>query len=531
MALALKDRDNQAYRDGASRRSDAPSPSQDETRLGAQFDSPSLPAGEVAPDDRRGPMRPGRLTPTRSRLQDWTLSAMFRGGDILAIVLSCTLTAKLVGWGGGAAGGFGDIAPFAVAGAILAWALGAARTYALGHAEGLGRHLLRVAAGFGLTGLGLGAIALAFRPTPDNFTALGFWFCTTFALLYALHTLWWASVRRWRGHGRLTPNIIVVGATTGAQRLIESALKSGEVAVLGIFDDRLDRAPKRIAGVPVLGDTDALLGHRIMPYVDRVVIAVSSLAQSRVRQIIERLGVLPNEIMLLVDYDSAEGRSAALSRIADAPLAQVAGQPSDERRALVKRAQDLVVGVLALVLGVPIFAAVAVAIKLDSPGPVFFRQRRHGFNNEEILVWKFRSMRVEATDATASRQVTAGDDRVTRVGRFIRKTSLDELPQLFNVMKGEMSLVGPRPHAVGMKTGETESARLVAQYAHRHRMKPGMTGWAAIKGSRGPVDTPELVRRRVALDIEYIERQSFWHDLYIMAMTIPCLLGDAKTVR
>jgi len=162
---------------------------------------------------------------------------------------------------------------------------------------------------------------------------------------------------------------------------------------------------------------------------------------------------------------------------------------------------------------------------------VFFRQRRHGFNNEEILVWKFRSMRTEASDATASRQVTAGDDRVTRVGRFIRKTSIDELPQLLNVLKGEMSLVGPRPHAVGMKTGETESARLVAEYAHRHRMKPGMTGWAAIHGSRGPVDTPDLVRRRVALDIEYIERQSFWLDLYILAMTIPCLLGDRATVR
>jgi lipopolysaccharide/colanic/teichoic acid biosynthesis glycosyltransferase len=140
-------------------------------------------------------------------------------------------------------------------------------------------------------------------------------------------------------------------------------------------------------------------------------------------------------------------------------------------------------------------------------------------------------MRQEAADFAAVQQVQADDNRVTRVGRFIRKTSLDELPQLFNVIGGEMSLVGPRPHAVGMKTGQTESARLVAEYAHRHRMKPGMTGWAAINGSRGPVDSPELVRRRVAFDIEYIERQSFWFDIYIMAMTIPCLLGDSETVR
>ena len=140
-------------------------------------------------------------------------------------------------------------------------------------------------------------------------------------------------------------------------------------------------------------------------------------------------------------------------------------------------------------------------------------------------------MKHELTDHTASKQVTGDDDRVTPVGRFIRRTSLDELPQLFNVLAGEMSLVGPRPHAVGMKTGDTESSRLVEEYAHRHRLKPGMTGWAAVNGSRGPVDTPELVQRRVALDIDYIERQSFWLDIYIMAMTIPCLLGDRHVVR
>jgi exopolysaccharide biosynthesis polyprenyl glycosylphosphotransferase len=312
--------------------------------------------------------------------------------------------------------------------------------------------------------------------------------------------------------------------------LIETALKTREVAVLGVFDDRLGRAPKEIAGVPVLGDTGDLLGHKVLPYVDRIVIAVNPTAQNRVREIIARLRVLPNDVSLVLD-SGEDGRVRALSRIADAQLAQVSGEPADVRRAVVKRLQDIVIGWTALILGLPVMALVAIAIKLDSPGPIFFRQRRHGFNNEEILVWKFRSMRQEAADFAAVQQVQAGDDRVTRVGRFIRKTSLDELPQLFNVIGGEMSLVGPRPHAVGMKTGQTESARLVAEYAHRHRMKPGMTGWAAINGSRGPVDSPELVRRRVALDIEYIERQSFWFDIYIMAMTIPCLLGDSETVR
>jgi len=305
-----------------------------------------------------------------------------------------------------------------------------------------------------------------------------------------LHILWWALVRRWRATGRLTPNIIVVGATGAASRLINSLLQSRDAHVLGLFDDRAARSPTTVEGVPVLGGTRDLMNHRIMPYVDRLVISVPSKARQRVRELIERLQVLPNEVVLLLDKDDDGQESDAISRIADVPLAHISGPPSNEVRALFKRLQDVVIGVLALVLTFPIMLATMVAIKLDSPGPIFFRQRRHGFNNEEILVWKFRSMRVEMTDAKAHQQVTAGDARVTRVGRFIRKTSIDELPQIFNVLAGQMSLVGPRPHAIGMKTGDVESARLVAEYAHRHQMKPGMTGWAAIKGSRGPVDTP-----------------------------------------
>ena len=146
-------------------------------------------------------------------------------------------------------------------------------------------------------------------------------------------------------------------------------------------------------------------------------------------------------------------------------------------------------------------------------------------------MWKFRSMRNEARDERAERQVTADDDRVTRVGRILRKTSLDELPQLVNVLRGEMSLVGPRPHAIGMKTGDTEAALLVADYAKRHRMKPGMTGLAAVRGSRGPLHTAADVRHRVALDIEYIERQTFWLDLEILARTVPSVFGDRSAIR
>ncbi len=483
------------------------------------------------PRDRRGPFRPARLTPVRSRLEMQQVTRLYGWVDAMAAAVFAAAVTHIVTPGGLLAATVGEILPLAVGFAVLVWALGALGCYAFAHRETLPRHLLRVFAAFGLTGAPLLAGELLLPGGRNSLPLLAQWFGPLLIGLGLLHVVWWSTVRRWRRDGKLTPNIVIVGATEAARKLIETALKTREVAVLGVFDDRLGRAPKEIAGVPVLGDTNDLLGHKVLPYVDRIVIAVNPGAQTRVREIIARLRVLPNDVSLVLESGGEDGRVRALSRIADAQLAQVSGEPADVRRAVVKRLQDIAIGWTALILGLPVMALVAIAIKLDSPGPIFFRQRRHGFNNEEILVWKFRSMRQEAADFAAVQQVQAGDNRVTRVGRFIRKTSLDELPQLFNVIGGEMSLVGPRPHAVGMKTGQTESARLVAEYAHRHRMKPGMTGWAAINGSRGPVDSPELVRRRVALDIEYIERQSFWFDIYIMAMTIPCLLGDSETVR
>jgi lipopolysaccharide/colanic/teichoic acid biosynthesis glycosyltransferase len=192
---------------------------------------------------------------------------------------------------------------------------------------------------------------------------------------------------------------------------------------------------------------------------------------------------------------------------------------------------DLAASCAAVVALAPVLGLIALAIRMDTPGPVLFRQKRHGYLNESFMVYKFRSMRVEAEDARSRRQVSANDDRVTRVGRVIRRTSLDELPQLFNVIRGEMSLVGPRPHAIGMLVEGEEANRLTRTYFHRHRIKPGLTGWAAVNGSRGPVSTPEAVRRRVELDLEYIERQSLWLDIWIMARTLPCLLGDRTTVR
>lgn len=480
------------------------------------------PAPSARVEDRRGPLRPNQLVPTRARLKGRMIAQTAQVADIAAL-LAASLSANHLA---------GAEPTVAILGAIATLGtLTLLKVYGFSGREALAPHLGRVALAL-LMGLAAALTALAaFMPPAALLEEALIWLPISAGVLLSLHAAWWFAVRRWRANGRLTPNIVVVGATGAAERLIAAALKSREAAILGVFDDRGARSPEALRGVPVLGTTGDLLDHRIMPYVDRVVITVPGKAQARVRQLIERLRVLPNEITLLLDGEDAAAEADAISRIADVPLAHISGPPTDDGKAVMKRLQDLVIGTAALMVAAPVMALIALAIRLDSPGPILFRQRRHGFNNEEIVVWKFRSMRIEVADATASRQVSADDDRVTKVGRFIRRTSLDELPQIINVLKGEMSLVGPRPHAIGMKTGDVESARLVAEYAHRHRMKPGMTGWAAIKGSRGPVDTPELVKRRVALDVEYIERQSFWFDFYIIVMTIPCLLGDSEAVR
>jgi Undecaprenyl-phosphate glucose phosphotransferase len=426
----------------------------------------------------------------------------------------------------------GMFVPFLVGGLVLRQTMRATDVYRFDrtnrwHSQLLHVSTLVIAAGVATevaTGLLLGRRSGA--------VTAGWWTLGIGIALLTLHTCWWLVVRRLRRQQWLTPNMVLVGATVHAAEMITEAIDEQNINVLGIFDDRRTRLPFQVwRGVEVKGTTADLMQSELLPKVDEIVVTVDPSAVKRVKEIQNRLEVLPNRIRLLVDQDEKSDRVAALAHLAEAPLAPVGRELDDDRKALYKLVQDVVIGVPMLIVALPVIALGALAVRLDSPGPVFFKQRRHGFNNEEIMVWKFRTMRHETADARAERQVTANDDRITRVGRFLRRSSLDELPQLFNVLRGEMSLVGPRPHAVGMKTGEVQSAQLVADYAHRHKIKPGLTGWAAINGSRGPLRSQADVKRRVALDVDYIERQSFWLDLKILFLTAPRLLGDRSAIR
>lgn len=481
-----------------------------------------IPRAAAANVNRRGPMRPAQLTSPRDRMSGRLLVRAFMTADAAFLLLAVAVFESAQAWS----------RPEAPVGALLAWALLIGfRGYGFCRREATWRHLATVAT---TTAAGCAApLAIgALLPQGTALIPALLWAAGVVAGLCGLHGVWLQVVARFRAQGRLTPNVVIIGATPAAERLICWALETpGAINVLGVFDDRIDRVEPTLAGVPVLGRTADLLERRILPYVDRVIIAVPATAAARISQLADLLSEIPNPITLLLDEEDPSAERAANERIANFGLQQIAGGERSTLGYAVKRAVDLVVSCTALIFLAPVLAAIAVAIRLDSPGPALFRQKRHGFLNEEFEVLKFRSMRIEAEDQLARRQVSANDDRVTRVGRFIRKTSLDELPQLLNVVRGEMSLVGPRPHAIGMLVAGEEAKRPVKTYAHRHRIKPGLTGWAAVQGSRGPVDTPQAIQRRVALDLEYIERQSLWFDLRIMFQTLPCLLGDSSSVR
>ena len=204
----------------------------------------------------------------------------------------------------------------------------------------------------------------------------------------------------------------------------------------------------------------------------------------------------------------------------------MADRPISDWNLIFKWVFDMVVAASALIVLSPVMIATAIAVKLDSKGPVFFKQKRHGFNNELIEVYKFRSMRTDMADAAATKLVTKDDPRVTRVGKFIRKTSIDELPQLFNVLRGELSIVGPRPHALQAKADNLLYYEAVDGYFARHKVKPGITGWAQIHGWRGETDTVEKILQRVQHDLYYIEKWSILLDVYILFMTPIRLLNS-----
>lgn len=421
--------------------------------------------------------------------------------------------------------------PYLMMPAMCVFGVWASGGYRFRYAGSVVGHMARVA--FGASGA-MSVVFLIVSLAHPSKAAMFIQLCAVNALaVFALHANYLGMVRAATRKGQLSDNVVIVGATQAAARIVSRNVKEHELNIVGFFDDRAGRSAATLMGdTPFLGKVEDLLTWEGLPEVDRIVVTVTSTAQARVRELIDKIRNLPQEIILVLDLDGFNPEQTSLARVVDAPAAYISGAPRDVHRAAVKRVFDLVVATTAvIVLALPM-AVIALLIKMDSKGPVFFRQKRHGFNNEIIRVWKFRTMRPDKrAEEGIIRQTVHDDPRVTRLGRMLRMTSLDELPQLLNVLKGEMSIVGPRPHAVGMTAGSIEVTRTVGDYAHRHRMKPGMTGWAQVNGSRGPCHTPEEVRERVRLDMDYVKRATIWLDAWIVLITVPCLLGDRQKAR
>jgi Undecaprenyl-phosphate glucose phosphotransferase len=405
--------------------------------------------------------------------------------------------------------------------------------------------------------LGINHVGAFRSPLVHGFRLAGAWslvlLCTLAVLFFlkldgSFSRVWLASwyliglaaLLLWRGflslvvrdltrRGRLDRRTVVVGGGGQGEELLRQLSQQAEtdIVVCGVFDDRTDeRSPDVVAGYPKLGTVDDLVDFARRVRIDLVIFTMPITAEERLLAMLRKLWVLPIDIRLAAHSNKLRFRPRSYSYIGRVPVLDDFDKPIADWDVVLKWAFDKIVGTLALILLSPVLLLTALAVKLDSKGPVLFKQKRYGFNNELVEIYKFRSMYVGDLDVNAARLVTKNDPRVTRVGRFIRKTSLDELPQLLNVVfKGNLSLVGPRPHAVHAKAAERMYDEVVEGYFARHRVRPGITGWAQVNGWRGETDTPEKIQQRVRHDLEYIENWSLAFDLYILAVTPFALLN------
>jgi Undecaprenyl-phosphate glucose phosphotransferase len=350
--------------------------------------------------------------------------------------------------------------------------------------------------------------------------------CSIAGLRYVIQRLTLKAV----AEGRFARRAVIYGSGVHAETLIRKleADAASDVRICGLFDDRTDdRTATSTLGYPLLGGREELIGFCRNRNVDMVLLALPLAAEERVNDLMSHIHVLPADIRITATASQLKLSPNAYSYVGHVPMLDLSHKPISDWGMITKSAFDKTVAALALIVLSPVMAAVAIAIKLESRGPVIFRQKRYGFNNELIEVYKFRSMYTDMSDATASKLVTKDDPRVTRVGRIIRKSSLDELPQFMNVLTGQLSLVGPRPHAEQAKAAGKLYPDVVDGYFARHKVKPGITGWAQINGWRGETDTPEKIQKRVEYDLYYIDHWSLAFDISILAKTPGSLVSKS----
>lgn len=346
------------------------------------------------------------------------------------------------------------------------------------------------------------------------------WFVISFVLLLGQRNIVQFVLRELTARGAFTRSVAIYGAGRIALKFSEHAREANRgIHFEGIYDDRQDQERLQTFGLEVKGRLDDLIEAGREGRIDKIIVALPQSADQRLEAVVSRLQQLPVDIDVCThitsDLLSEQLSQHHLSTLGSLGLLEIKRRPLADWAPLTKRCFDVVVASLVLLLAAPVMALIALLIKITSEGPVFFAQKRHGLNYREIKVYKFRSMNV-MEDGAEVRQAERNDPRVTAIGSILRRSSLDELPQFLNVLRGEMSVIGPRPHAL-VHTGQYEAE--LETYANRHQVKPGITGWAQVNGYRGETKTTEQMKKRVEHDLDYINNWSLWRDIKILFMT------------
>lgn len=365
----------------------------------------------------------------------------------------------------------------------------------------------------------------------EDFSRLwaGIWFSGGLAVVIGIRTVITGFARSLKRKGLFNQRVAIFGAGDQGAKL-GRYIRSHEgliISIVGYYDERVGgRSPKSIDGVPVCGRLADLVANIREGNIDQVIVALPWSAEGRLQEIVGQLALTPVRIRLAPDLANFAFSQRPVMMLGEVPVLSLFDRPISGFNYAVKWLEDRIIALAVLALIWPVLLIVAAAIKLDSPGPVFFRQPREGYNNRTFHVLKFRSMRAADGQHDGIVQARRDDPRITRVGAFIRRTSIDELPQFLNVLAGDMSVVGPRPHAASTRAGGRLFSDVVSSYAARHRVKPGITGWAQVHGWRGETHTEEQLLRRLEHDLYYIENWSLLLDLYIIVRTAFLVITD-----
>jgi Undecaprenyl-phosphate glucose phosphotransferase len=395
--------------------------------------------------------------------------------------------------------------------------------YRVEHFRSIGRQIRQVTVG-GVPAYAAVLIAFwAFIPDDRaNIVPLIVWaICTYTAVIFGRLVLVHSGMKIAERRALLRRNVVVLGEAEQVRKVLARLALHGDrlFRIVGLF---LEPGPHRAAtinDIPVTGEIDELFAFAQDERVDVIIIALPWSKAGDIGRMIERLHGIAADAVVPFSKDEFDPSFALATVVADLPVLQVMRQPLKGSLWLFKVLEDYGVAVVGLMVSLPVLVIAALAIRLETPGPILFRQQRVGFNGKPFMVYKLRTMYVNPSD-DGSKGVVREDPRVTRVGAILRRFSIDELPQLLNVLDGDMSVVGPRPHVPNMLVGEYGEYSSIREYASRYRMKPGITGWAQINGMRGGIFTEEKAARGIALDLYYIESWSIWLDFKIIILTI-----------